>query len=85
MCPTWEWGRETLGGRGLEDLDDEPPSPRSRSMDGEMWTINAENIWPILQSTTSTFILLTVLPSGRSNIPDARRQLALSPLMGGVA
>lgn len=46
MCPTWEWGRETLGGRGLEDLDDEPPSPRSRSMDGEMWTINAENIWP---------------------------------------
>lgn len=39
----------------------------------------------LLPSTTSTFILLTVLPSGRGNIPDARRQLALSPLMGGVA
>jgi len=55
----------------------------------EKETMNFLNIWInttklFLQLKFALYFLLTVLASGRRNIPDARRQQALPPLVGGV-
>lgn len=74
------WG--LLGGRGLEDLEDEPPSPRSRSAEEKSGSCNS--LAGQKKSGGYNEPSLTVLPSGRGNISNTGCQLALPPLIGGV-